>query len=38
VLPGVGHLVQNAASEAIVAAVERLVSQAAIKTQASATR
>lgn len=38
VLPGVGHLVQNAAAERIVAAIEQLVPQAVIKASASAVR
>jgi pimeloyl-ACP methyl ester carboxylesterase len=38
VLPGVGHLVPNAATDRIVAAVERLTPHAAIEAQATATR
>jgi pimeloyl-ACP methyl ester carboxylesterase len=37
VLPGVGHLVQNAATERVVAAIEQLMPQA-VRTQASAVR
>jgi pimeloyl-ACP methyl ester carboxylesterase len=38
VLPGVGHLVQNAATEQVVAAIEQLMPQAAARAQASAVR
>jgi pimeloyl-ACP methyl ester carboxylesterase len=38
VLPGIGHLVQNAATEQVVAAIEQLLPQAALKAQASAGR
>jgi pimeloyl-ACP methyl ester carboxylesterase len=36
VLPGVGHLVQNASTEQIIDAIERLVPQAALEAQAAA--
>jgi len=36
VLPGVGHLVQNAATETVISAIERLVPQVAASAQASA--
>ena len=38
VLPGTGHLVQNAVPDQVVAAIERLMPQAAVKAQASAGR
>ena len=38
VLPGVGHLVQNAATERVVAAIEQLMPQAAARAEASAVR
>jgi pimeloyl-ACP methyl ester carboxylesterase len=38
VLPGVGHLVPNVATDAIIAAVERLTRITAIETKAAATR
>jgi pimeloyl-ACP methyl ester carboxylesterase len=38
VLPGVGHLVQNAATEQVVAAIEAMMPQAAVRAQASAVR
>jgi pimeloyl-ACP methyl ester carboxylesterase len=38
VLPGVGHLVQVAATERVVAAIEQLMPQAAARAQASAVR
>jgi pimeloyl-ACP methyl ester carboxylesterase len=38
VLPGIGHLVQNAAAEQIIAAIEALMSQATLKAEASAVR
>jgi hypothetical protein len=38
VLEGVGHLVQNAATEQVIAAIEALMPQAAAKAQASAGR
>jgi pimeloyl-ACP methyl ester carboxylesterase len=38
VLPGVGHLVQNAATGQVVAAIESLMPQAAARAQASAVR
>ena len=38
VLPGIGHLVQNAVPEQVVTAIERLMPQAAVKAEASAGR
>jgi pimeloyl-ACP methyl ester carboxylesterase len=38
VLPGVGHLVPTAATDRVIAAIEQLLAQAAVKASASATR
>jgi pimeloyl-ACP methyl ester carboxylesterase len=38
VVPGVGHLVQNAATEQIIAAIESLIPKAALEATASAVR